>query len=488
MAFKTKTIATNLVWQLLERFGAQIVTFIVSIVLARLLDPIVYGTVALITVFTSILEVFVDSGFGSALIQKKNADDLDFCTVFYFNNFISIVLYICMFFAAGPIASFYGKPELLWLTRVLCVVLLINGFKNTFKSYIAKNMQFKKYFFSTLSGTITAAVVGIVMAIKGFGPWALIAQYLTNAFIDTVILFFITEWKPKLKFSFERLKYLFSYGGKLLLSSTIEVGLNDARGLIIGKRYSSEDLAYYNKGNSFPSILGNNISQALLAILFPTFSEIQDDQKAIKTYLDKGSNFLMFVTFPMMVGMIVVAQPLILILLGEKWASSIIYLQLFSLFYLFDGIGTPIVSCLKASGRSGKLLMFTIIKRSIDLVLLISFMFFGVEWIAISCVLSAICKCIVNAFIASHYFNWSFKEQILSFLKNMIPALCMGIPVFFMSYIPMDNILILLSQILLGIILYIGFCALFKNSSFFYLIQVIKNERGEKNVEKNKTL
>ena len=189
-----KKVLNNFVWRLAERLGAQGVTFIVSIVLARLLDPAAYGTIALVTVFTSLMQVFVDSGLGTALIQKKDADDLDFSSVFYANILFSIVLYILMFFVAPFIANFYNKPELTSLIRVLSFILIISGVKNIQQAYVSRNMLFKRFFWATLGGTIGAAVIGICMAYFGYGVWALVMQMLFNALVDTIILWIMVKW------------------------------------------------------------------------------------------------------------------------------------------------------------------------------------------------------------------------------------------------------------------------------------------------------
>ena len=329
----TKKVATSFIWQLLERFGAEIVTFVVSIILARILDPVVYGTVALVTVITTILNVFVDSGFCSSLIQKKNPDSLDFSTVFYFNLLIALILYGGMFFAAEGIAGFYGMPELVWVIRVLSLTLVFSAIKNCSKAYVAKHMQFKKYFFSTLGGTIAAAFVGIFMAYRGYGVWALVMQYVINAFVDAVILFFAVKWKPKLEFSFKRLRALFSFGWKLLFSSLTETICDNLRQLAIGKKYSTEDLAYYNRGHSFPQIIGTNITASLLAVLFPTFSSIQDDKAKVKDTIRKSISISSYIVFPMMIGLAVVAEPMISLLLTDKWLFCVPYLRMFCLFY-----------------------------------------------------------------------------------------------------------------------------------------------------------
>lgn len=290
MSVKKEKVFSNLVWRFLERTGAQAVALVVSIILARILTPEDYGIIALITVFINILNVFVDSGLGTALIQKKNADDVDFSTVFFTNIIFCIVLYILIFFTAPFLASFYKKEELTAIIRVLSITILVSGIKNIQQAYISKTLQFRKFFFATLVGTIIAAIVGILLAFQGLGVWALVAQQLTNLIIDTILLWITVKWKPSFVFSFQRLKVLFSYGWKLLVSALLDVSYTNLRNLIIGKKYSSEDLAFYTKGELFPKAIVGNINNAIDSVLLPTMSEEQDDKIRIKQMTRQAIN------------------------------------------------------------------------------------------------------------------------------------------------------------------------------------------------------
>ena len=480
-AVTTKKVATSFIWQLLERFGAEIVTFVVSIILARLLDPVVYGTIALVTVITTILNVFVDSGFCSALIQKKNPDSLDYSTVFYFNILIALVLYAGMFFAAEPISTFYKAPELVWVIRVLSLTLVFSAFKNCSKAYVSKHMQFKKYFFSTLGGTIAAAVVGITMAYKGFGVWALVAQYVTNAFIDAVILFIAVKWKPKFEFSFKRLGGLFSFGWKLLLSSLTEAVCDNLRQFIIGKKYSKEDLAYYNRGHSFPQIIGTNITASLLAVLFPTFSSIQDDKVKVKDTIRKSISISSFLVFPMMIGLAVVAEPMISLLLTDKWLFCVPYLRMFCIFYALKCIDSTTGSVLKGTGKSGVLSALQITKKVVDLGLLFAFMWFGVIYVAISMLAAAIIGYILNMIILKVYYGYSFKEQFIDIGHNLLIAFLMGVFVLALQRISSNGIIVLIVQVTSGIAIYFIWASLLRNPNFVYLMNVIKERKKKKN-------
>ena len=267
MDIDKNTTVKNFIWRFAERCGAQLVTFVVSIVLARILSPDDYGTVALVTVFTTILQVFVDSGLGTALIQKKNADDLDFSSVFYFNFVVCLVLYAGMFLAAPLIASFYNDLTLTPIIRVISLTIVISGVKGIQQSFVSRNMLFKRFFFSTLGGTIFSAIIGIAMAYAGCGVWAIVAQQLSNTAIDTLILWLTVKWRPKKMFSWERLKTLFSFGWKLLISSLLDTVYSNIRSLVIGKMYSPSDLAYYNQGDKLPSTVITNINTSIASVL-----------------------------------------------------------------------------------------------------------------------------------------------------------------------------------------------------------------------------
>ena len=256
-------VLKNFFWRFAERCGAQLVTFVVSIVLARILTPEAYGTIALVTVFTTILQVFVDSGLGTALIQKKNVDNLDFSSVFYFNFIVCLILYAGMFFAAPYIAMFYEDISLTAIIRVLSLTIIISGVKGIQQAYVSCNMLFKRFFFSTLGGTVFSAFLGIGMAYKGYGVWALVAQQLSNTAIDTLILWLTVKWRPQKKFSWIRLKELLAFGWKLLASSLLDTIYNNLRNLTIGKIYSSSDLAYYNQGDKFPKVIITNINTSI---------------------------------------------------------------------------------------------------------------------------------------------------------------------------------------------------------------------------------
>ena len=349
---EVKVTIQNFFWRFAERCGAQLVTFIVSIVLARILAPEDYGTIALVTVFTTIMQVFVDSGLGIALIQKKDADDLDFSSVFYFNFAVCIVLYALMFLAAPYIAKFYDDNTLVPIVRVISLTIVISGVKGIQQSYVSRNMLFKRFFYATLGGTIFSAFLGIGMAYAGFGVWAIVAQQLSNTAIDTLILWITVKWRPKKMFSWERLTNLLKFGWKLLASSLLDTVYNNLRNLIIGKIYSSSDLAYYNQGDKFPKLIVANINTSIDSVLLPTMSQAQDDRERVKMMTRRAIKTSTYVMAPLMMGLVFCAVPIVKLVLTDKWLPCVFFLRVFCITYMFWPIHTANLNAINAMGRT----------------------------------------------------------------------------------------------------------------------------------------
>ena len=467
-------VITNFFWRFLERCGAQGVTFIVSIVLARLLDPTVYGTVALVTIFTTIMLVFV------ALIQKKDADDLDFSSVFYFNMAMCSVLYLIMFFAAPFIASFYRMPELTAIVRVLSFVVVISGVKNVQQAYVSRHLMFKRFFFSTLGGTIGAAVIGIAMAYLGFGVWALVAQMLFNAAVDTTILWITVKWRPKKMFSFQRLKSLFSYGWKLLASSLIDTVYNDLRQLIIGKKYSSGDLAYYNQGKKFPQLIVTNINTSIDSVLLPTMSKAQDDMAAVRSMTRRAIKTSTFLMMPAMIGLAVCAEPLVQLILTEKWLPCVLFLRIFCITYAFYPIHTANLNAIKAMGRSDLFLKLEIIKKTVGIIAILITMWISVQAMAYSFLVTTILNQIINSWPNKKLLNYSYLEQVKDMMPQILLSLGMGAAIYAVSFLHLSASLTLLIQIPLGVLVYWSGSKIFHVESYTYIIEMVKNFKKRK--------
>lgn len=470
-----KSIVKNLSWRFLERCGAQGVAFIVSIILARLLAPELYGTIALVTVFTTILNVFVDSGLGNALIQKKDTDDLDFSTVFYFNIVICIILYCLMFLFAPFIASFYKEEALIPVIRVLSLTLVISGIKNVQQAYVSRTMQFKRFFFATLGGTIGAAVVGITMAYVGCGVWALVAQQIINATMDTIILWCTVKWRPKKMFSIHRLKTLLSFGWKLLVSSLIDVVYNNIRQLIIGKMYSSSDLAYYNRGKQFPNLIVTNVNTSIDSVLLPTMSREQDNNMRVKSMTRRAMKTSTYIMAPLMIGLACCAEQVVKLILTEKWLPCVPFLQIFCITFMFYPIHTANLNAIKAMGRSDLFLKLEIKKKLVGIILLLSTMWYGVMAMTYSLLVSSVISQIINSLPNRKLLNYGYLEQLKDIFPGIVLSVIMGICVFLIGYLPLSTIVLLIIQVTSGAVIYISLSAAFHLEAFEYVWNLINS-------------
>ncbi len=469
-----QTVLSNFIWRFAERCGAQVVQLIVSIVLARILAPEAYGTIALVLVFANILQVFVDSGLGNALIQKKDADDLDFSSVFYFNICWCFVLYAIIYFCAPLISDFYDDQSLTAIVRVLCLTVVISGLKNVQQAYVSRTMQFKKFFFATLLGTIMSAIIGILLASVGFGVWALVAQKLVNLFVDTLVLWITVKWRPKLMFSFQRLKGLLSYGWKLLVSSLLDAVYNDLRQIIIGKLYTESDLAYYNQGKQFPNLIVTNINISIDSVLFPVMSFEQDDKEQLKKMMRRVMKISTFILAPVMIGLAFAAPTVISLVLTDKWLPCVPYLRIFCISFMFYPLHTANLNAIKAMGRSDLFLKLEVSKKIIGFLLLIATMRLGVIFMAYSLLVSSIINQIINSLPNYKLLNYSYLEQLKDILPNIVISVVMGIAINFIALMEMPKLLILLIQVILGIVIYLLLSVAFKNESLSYMLEIVK--------------
>lgn len=463
-----KSVFSNFIWRFAERCGAQLVTFIVSIVLARILMPEDYGTVALVTVFTTIMQVFVDSGLSTALIQKRDADDLDFSSVFYFNFVVCIILYLIMFFAAPFIASFYEMYEFISIVRVISLNIVISGVKGVQQSYVSRNMLFKRFFYATLGGTIFSAFLGITMAYAGFGVWAIVAQQLSNTAIDTLILWITVKWRPKLMFSWERLKGLLGFGWKLLCSALLDTIYNNLRSLIIGKVYSSSDLAFYNRGKQFPNLIVTNINTSIDSVLLPAMSNEQDNEEKVKNMARRSIQVSTYIMAPLMIGLACCATNIVTVVLTEKWLPCVFFLQIFCITYMFYPIHTANLNSIKAMGRSDLFLKLEICKKVVGLVLLFSTIFISVEAMAYSLLISTLTSMIINSWPNKKLLNYSFLEQMKDILPSILLAVCMGVVVYLIGFLPVPTLPLLIIQVICGGVIYLLCSALLKLEPYEY--------------------
>ncbi len=474
---KGDKVVSGFLWRFMERFGAYAVSFVVSVILARILDPEAYGTIALVTVFTNILQVFVESGLGRALVQKKEAEDIDFSSVFYFNMAVCLLLYCGLFAFAPYIAQFFNNIELTSVIRVLGIILIISGLKNVQQAYVSRKMLFKKFFYATLIGTLFSAVVGIWLAYWGAGVWALVAQSLANALVDTLMLWITVKWRPKKCFSLQRLKGLLSYGWKLLIAALVGSLSDNLRQLFIGKLYTSADLAFYNKGDQIPSIVNGNVNAAIDSVIFPVMAEAQDNKESVKNMTRRAITTSTYIMAPIYIGLACCAETLIRILLTEKWLPCVPFLRIFCITYLFYPIHTANLNAILAVGRSDIDLKLELIKKLLEIMVLLLTMRYGVMAIAYGLIGTAILNQIINAWPNKELIGYSYLEQIRDVLPEIALACVMGSVVYFVGYLQLPDLTVLVLQIMVGIVVYLGLSALMRLEAFIYLLGKIKGRR-----------
>lgn len=475
---------TNLIWKFSERLSSQLVSFIVSIIIARILSPSDYGLIAMTMIFINLSYILIDGGFSSALIQKKEADKLDFSTIFWFSIIFATVLYLLIYVSAPYITSFYGSQymQLTPILRVLGIIIIIHSVNSIQTAYISRKMLFKNFFWGTFIGTIISAIVGIYMAHSGYGVWSLVGQLLTSACTNTLTLYLITKKLPCIAFSYKRLKSMLNYGFKIFSANILTTIFLDIRTFLIGILYSSAELAFFERGRHYPLLIGSNINTSIGAVLFPKMSRQQDDPIAIKSTTRKSIRFSAFIMSPLMLGLAATAEPLVRLLLTDKWLPCVPYLQLFCIIYLFQPIHTANIQAIKALGRSDIYLKLELIKKIIEIVMLLMVMWISVKAIAINMAILTTLFTLVNSWPNIKILNYSLKEQF----QDIIPAIGMSVIVFICTYpaiyMPYNDISILTIQIIIGVTTYLTLSKLTHNKEYKYINNLLYNKmyRGKK--------
>ena len=473
---KQKTLS-GFVYKFAERGAAQGVNFLVQILLARILMPEEFGTIALLTVLMTILDVFVTYGFGNSLVVNKKSDDLDFSTCFYFGLFLAFALYGVVFFCSPYISQyFYGHDELDLLVKVMALRMPIAAVNSVQHAYVAKAMQFRLFFYATLVGTILSGIVGIIMAYTGFGVWALAAQYLSNSLFNTITLWIASNWRPKWMFSFQRLKAIYDYGWKILAVGLVDTIFGQLRSLIIAKQYSRADLAYYNRGIAFPGFGMKLIEPTISGVLFPALSNCNDDPQMMKSITRRVIKTSTFIICGIMCFLIAVAKPLVAVVLTEKWLPCVVYFQISALAYMLRPLQIINTSVIRASGRSALLLKLDLLKKGIGLVLLLLLMPYGVVAIAWSYVAFCVISTVINIYPNKSILSYGYVEQFKDLGSNLVVGIIMGAAVWSVTLLPMNYFAMLFMQVIVGVTLYYLTSKFFKVESFKYINQLVSNQ------------
>lgn len=478
-SFKKKVVS-GIAWKYAERMLAQIISTIVAIVLARILDPSHYGMIAIVNVFITICNVFVVTGMGESLVQKKDSDDIDFSTVFYMNVGLSVGLYSILFFSAPYIEVYYGESYsgLTAILRIMGLRLILAAANSIQNAKISKDLAFKKYFYVTLTGTVVSAIVGIYMAYSGYGVWALVAQYMTNSTIDTIMLFIFVKWFPNRTFSLKRAKPLIKYGIRIIGVSVLDTLYDELRSMIIGKRYSSDDLAFYSKGSTYPKLVVNNFSSAIASVLFPAFAKIQNDIEAMQRLLRKAIRTSSYVLFPVLMGLFVVADLFVEVILTKKWLPCVPYLRIMCIIYMLKPLAQPSNQCLTATGKSGLYGKMAIIKKIFGISVLLLSIPFGVIWVAYSQLISVAFDYILSVVVGGKTINYGLLKQVGDWAPHFAMSVLMGIVVMVSGRLmPNITILRLVGEIVIGVLMYVGISMVCKNEIFMTILRTIRGNK-----------
>ena len=468
-------VVSNFLWRFFERIGAQMITVIVNIILARRLGPGPAGKIAIVLAITNLLKVFAESGMGTALIQKKDPDDLDFSSVFFFNLGFSTILYLGLFAFAPRIAAHYGDPSLVPIIRVLGLTLVVSGLYNVQQAYVSKTLQFKRFFFATLGGTLFSGALSVAMVYLGCGIWSLVALQLSNFAVNTLILWFTVNWRPKRMFSWQRLGGLLSYGWKLLVSSFLDTAYNQLYPLIIGGRYTAEELGQYDKGRSWPDQITTSINQSLDSVLLPVLSEKQDQKTQVREMTRRAIKTSSYIMMPVMAGLAACAEPLIRLLLKEQWLPSVPYMQIFCVIYAFYPLHTANLNAIKAVGRSDIFLKLELIKTALGLAVLFVTVRYGIMAMALGMLFWDICSQLVNAWPNRKLLDYPYLTQLKDMAPSILLSAVMAAAVLAVLRLGLSDGLTLLIQIPLGVAIYVTGSVLLKLESFEYLLATAKN-------------
>lgn len=477
MSSTNSTIIKSFVWKLLERCSVQVVSFVVTIILARLLLPEEYGIIALITIFIALAEVIADGGFNTALIQKKNADNTDFSTIFFFSLFVSVLLYVVLYISAPYIAKFYGMADLVKVIRILSTSLFLYSFNSVQRAYISKYMLFKKLFYSSLGAILLSGCIGIVMAYAGFGVWSLVTQTLLNQLFTILIMWFTVKWRPNFIFSRTSFKELFDFGWKIFCTNFIITLFIRVRALVVGKIFSPSTLAYYEKGDQFPGLIMNNVCGSIQSVIFPAFSEVQDDRTRVRAMMRKAINASCLVMFPLMIGLMVSAKPLVVLLLTEKWIEVVPFMQVLCIANFFRPITIPNQQAITALGYSGITLKLEIIKKVVDISILAVSCYFGAIAIAWGVVIFNFLCIFINLFPNIKLLDYKLQEQIIDVMPILLISLLMGGSVYWVQYMQWTPFVQLAVIFLIGTSVYCALCRVMKIESYMFFMNIIKQKR-----------
>lgn len=476
MDISRSTVIKSLLWKFTEKMGTQGISLLVMIVLSRLLEPKEYGIIAMISIFITLSNSIIDGGFGSALIQKKNATNVDFSTIFYVSLTSSVILYLILYLCSPLISSFYRQPELTNVTRVIGLTLLINSIGSVQNAYLSRNMMFRKSLKCNLISVFISGCIGITLAYMDFGVWALVAQTLSASCLSTLLLWFTIKWRPQFVFSKESLKELFDFGWKIFLTNIIITLFNNIRGLIIGRLYNPAVLAFFEKGRQLPHLVVNNLSTTIESILFPVFSNSQEDRGRVKDILKRSIRTSSLFVFPSLIIFACISRPLVIFLFTEKWLPCVPFLQIFCLAFMLMPLQATNMNVTKALGYSNLTLKFETLKKIIELIIMIISFKININAIAWGVLIYNMISVFINLYPNIKLLNYGYKDQFKDIFPMLILSIIAGGIIFPLSTLTINSLLLIFIQLTIGFSLYFLLCYIFKLEAFMYVIGIIRKK------------
>lgn len=469
-------LAKGFAWKLMERFGVQGVQFILQIILARLLDPEHYGVLSLMLIFTTLANVFIQNGFNSALIQNKDVTEEDYSSVFWVSLGISVILYGLIFLTAPLIGSFYKMPDIVFPLRVIALVLIPGSFNSVQLAKVGREMDFKKVFLGNIGGILISGLVGIALAYAGMGLWALVAQHIINIVVACIVMLVTVKWVPRFVVNWLRVKDLFSFGWKLLVSGLLDTLYQDLRSLVIGKKYDSSTLGYYNRGKQFPQFIVNAINGSVQSVMLPAMSEKQENLSQVKSLARNSIMLSTYIMMPLMAGLAGVATATVSLFLTDKWLPCVPYMQIYCFSLAFYPVHSCNLQAINAVGRSDIFLKLEILKKVIGIGSLIVavFCFDSPIAIAMTGMFTTLISCFINAFPNKRLINYSYIEQMRDILPSFLLSIAMFAIVLLIERFDLSNFTTLIIQIITGAVFYIFFSFLFKLEPFRIVLEISK--------------
>lgn len=479
-SLKEKTVK-GVVWSSIERFSVQGIQFLVTLMVTRMLNPSDYGLIGMLAVFLAISQTLIDSGFSQALIRKDDRTEVDNCTVFFFNIGISLIIYVILFVIAPWVADFYHEPQLVSLMRVLCLVVIINSFAVVQRAILTASINFKVQAKASFISAVLSGSAAIIMALKGYGVWTLVYQQLLSALTNTMSLWLFSIWRPKILFSWQSFRKLFSFGSKLMLVGLIDTIYNNVYQITIGKIYSTASLGFYSRAQHFSELPSSNITGIFQRVTYPVLCEIKNDNARLRNNYRQLLRVSAFVVFPIMCLLAGVAHPMVELLIGEKWnyvATLLIPICFAMMWYPIHAIN---LNLLQVKGRSDLFLKLEIVKKIVGVTVLVISIPFGLLFMCYSRIVSSIICLVINTYYTGKLIQVGFVQQMKDMAGSLIASIAVFLCSFLLSDLPINSLLLrLLIGLLSGVIIYLGIVFLFgfKELEYFNsIMSIVKNER-----------